>query len=161
MTYRVLSPDEIVRLGQEYEIYHRWEAVRAFAAALYGPLAYQVTISVMSEYNDSSYDERASIVVTDATGNALPYDFSLPWWQRFCISDEQIAEYLEKDHSGSLTSTRCLGDGDEVYEALRTWCAEDLEIDFSEHWRPHDPIAFTYLLGTPPLISHPLVYVAE
>src|SRR5215472_14610009 len=104
MTYRVLSPDEVVRLGQEYETYRRWEAVRDFATALYGPRAHQVTISVMSEYNDPSYDERASILVSDAEENALPYDFSLPWWQRFCVSDEQMAEYLGKDYGGSLTS---------------------------------------------------------
>jgi hypothetical protein len=105
-TYRELTFEEIIQLGQELENYRRWQGVRDYVAALYGPRAHQVTISTMSEYNDSSYNERMSILVTDRDGELLPPDFTLPWWSQFELEPERVQEYREhlEDKSGAVDS---------------------------------------------------------
>jgi hypothetical protein len=171
--YRELTPEEIIRLGQELEDYRRWEDARDYVAALYGPGAHQITISVMSEYNDSGYDEDVHIVVTDADGNPLLYDFTQPWWTQFTLSDEDIADYLKttqdesaRDDAGSIGAIYSLGGsysyhGSAAYRAVQALCTEKLGIEFVEHWQPHDPLTFTYVVATPPTISFARVYVPE
>lgn len=158
MSYRLLSAEELIRLGQELENYRRWEQVRDFVLTLYGPQAHEVTISVISAYNDSSYDEQANIIVTDAEGNRLSYDFSQPWWSAFDVTPRKIEDFLQDDN-GDLWTAFHLAPG--VEEALNTFCTEKLGIEFLEHWEPQDPITYTYTVGTPPSISYTEVYVAE
>jgi hypothetical protein len=157
MNYRLLSAEEMIRLGQELENYRRWEKVRDFVRALYGTEAHQVTISVLSQYNDSSYNEDANVIVTDREENRLSFDFSLPWWSAFELSQEQIQEFL-KDDDGSLSVYKF---GDTVQEALEAFCTSKLGIEFLEHWEPQDPITSTYIVGTPPPVSFAEVYVEE
>ena len=82
-SYRRLSAEEIILLGQQWENYQRWERVREYVTMLYPPDAHEITISVTSEYNDSSYDDDAHIIVTDHDGELLSFDFSRPWWSQF------------------------------------------------------------------------------
>ncbi len=164
--YRELTPDEIIQLGQELENYRRWQGVHDYVAALYGPRAHQVTISTMSEYNDSSYDERVGILVTDRDGELLQPDFTLPWWSQFELAPERIQEYLE-DKSGAVDSFYGIDncephgyDGGSAYAAVKALVTEKLGLEFLEHWQPHDPVTYTFVVDTPPAISHPHVYVA-
>jgi hypothetical protein len=158
VTYRELTRDELIRLGRELENYRRWEGVRDYVEALYAPGAHQVTISVLSEYNDNGYDPQVSVIVTDAAGDPLPYDAGRPWWARFAITPEQMAE-VAQDRSGNLDAAYALGE--EVLSALQTFCAEQLGIEFIEHWQPRDPVTYTFEVGTPPAVSHPKVFVVE
>ena len=169
-TYRELTADEIIQLGQEVENYCRWQGVREYLDALYGPRAHQVTISTMSEYNDSSYDERVSILVTDRDkGDLVPPDFTLPWWSRFTLAPERVQEYLE-DKSGAVDAFYGIDsidgdggshDGGAAYAAVKALVTEKLGLEFLEHWQPHDPVTYTFIVDTPPAISHPRVYVAD
>ncbi|HLW03852.1 MAG TPA: hypothetical protein VKT82_34715 [Ktedonobacterales bacterium] len=158
MSYRRLSAEEIIFLGQQLEDLHRWEQVRDFVFALYGPAAHEVTISVLSQYNDSSYDEEANIIVTNREGDRLSYDFSLPFWTPFDIPPERIAEFLE-DNNGNLWEASALGE--QVEEALRVFCTDKLGFEFLEHWEPRDPIVYIYTVGTPPELLYTDVYVEE
>jgi hypothetical protein len=159
VSYRLLTPDEIIRLGHELEEYRRWEQVRDFVLTLYGPDAYQVEISVLPVYNDETYDEEANIIVTDQQGNQLTYDFSLPWWSSFEIAPEQREEFLKYDE-GDVSSASMLGT--DVSEALEAFCTEKLGIEFLEDVGGSlEPITSTYLIETPPAISHSNVYVEE
>jgi len=159
MSYRRLSAEEIIFLGQQLEDLRCWEQVRDFVLALYGPAAHQVTISALSEYNDSSYDERANIIVTDREGNRLFYDFSLPFWAPFELTPENIQTFLEDEDSGNLVNASYLGPG--VYEALEHFCTDKLGIEFLEHWEPQDPVVYIYVVGTPPELLYSEVYVEE
>jgi hypothetical protein len=166
--YRELTPDEIIRLGQELEDYRRWEGARGYVATLYGTGAHQITISVMSEYNDSSYDEDVSIVVTDAEGNPLTYDFTRPWWAPFALADDEIASFRRDaaDANGNIGAIYSLGGsqnyrGGAAYRAVKALCTEKLGVDFLEHWQPHDPLTYTYVVDTPPAISFARVYVPD
>jgi hypothetical protein len=165
-TYRELTGDEIIALGQELENYRRWEGVRDYAALLYGPRAHEVTIATMSEYNDSSYDERVSVLVTDRDGEPLPPDFALPWWSPFALAPERIQEALA-DQSGAVDSLYGLDsrageyDGGAAYAAVKALATEKLGIEFLEHWQPHDPVTYTFIVDTPPTISYPRVYVEQ
>jgi hypothetical protein len=158
MSYRRLSAEEIIFLGQQLEDLQRWEQVRDFVLALYGPAAHQVAISLLSEYNDSGYDEEANIIVTDRDENRLPYDFSLPWWARFEITPEHISEFLE-DNDGDIGGTSALGH--QVEEALRVFCTDKLGFEFLEHWEPRDPVVYMYTIGEPPELLYTEVYVEE
>jgi hypothetical protein len=163
-TYRELTSDEIIQLGQEVENYRRWQGVCEYVEALYGPRSHQVTISTMSEYNDSSYDERVSILVTDRDGELLPPDFALPWWSQFALVPKRIQEYPE-DKSGAVDSfygidgREGVHDGGTAYAAVKALVTEKLGLEFLEHWQPHDPVTYTFVVDTPPAVSHPHVYV--
>ncbi|HKD76484.1 MAG TPA: hypothetical protein VKB76_13360, partial [Ktedonobacterales bacterium] len=163
MNYRQLTVNEIMKLGQEIENYQRWEAVRDYVFALYGPQAHQVTYSVISAYNDSNYDEELAISIADHGGVELPYDFALPWWRQFDITEQQIAEFTEHDeHSDYGAVSQAWWDlGDTVNEALRNFTNEKLGVEFLEHWERFDPISWDFVLSEPPVISFPQVFVAE
>jgi hypothetical protein len=160
MTYRQLTAEEIIRLGQEMENRQRWERVREFVALLYGPRAHQVTISVTSEYNDSGYDEQVSILVTDQEGEPVRYDFSMPWWSGFVLSKDTIAEY-QQDASGRLDALWDSDGRERAHGALKALVTEKLGIDFLEHWQPFDPITYTYVVDTPPAVSFSAVYAED
>ena len=158
MSYRVLSAEEIILLGQQLENYRRWKEVCDYVRALYGPAAHQATISVISEYNDSSYDEKLNIIVTDREENRLSYDFSLPWWSAFELHPRSIEVFVDDD-DGDIWAGSTLGS--EVYTALKAFSTEKLGVEFLEHWEPQDPITFTYIIDTPPPISFAEVFVEE
>src|SRR5690349_25178459 len=65
-----------------------------------------VCSSDLSEYNDSSYDDRAHILVADREGGLLSYDLSRPWWGQFEISDEERAERSEERRVGKECRSR-------------------------------------------------------
>jgi hypothetical protein len=154
-TYRRLSAEEIILLGQQWENYQRWERVREYVATLYPPEAHEITISVTSEYNDSSYDDRAHILVADREGGLLSYDFSRPWWGQFDTTDEERAEMLE-DKSGDIRNAP-----ETASEAIERLVADLLGVELLETWQPRDPITYTYVVDTPPTISFAEVLVAE
>jgi hypothetical protein len=153
--YRQLSAEEIILLGQEWENYQRWERVREYVAMLYPPEAHEITISVTSEYNDSSYDDRAYILVADREGGLLSYDFSRSWWGQFDISDDERAGMLE-DKSGDVRNSPAM-----AVEAIGRLVADLLGVELLETWQPRDPITYTYVVDTPPAISFTEVLVAE
>ena len=117
----------------------------------------------MSVYNDEVYNERATIIVTDQQGNRLPYDFALPWWSSFKIAPKQLEEFLEDDDGQVNWVSYTLGK--QVSEALEALCTEKLGIEFRQDVgggsEDEDPITTTYLIKTPPTISHTSVYVEE
>ena len=158
MSYRVLSAEEIILLGQQLETYRRWKEVCDYVRALYGPEAHQATISVISEYNDSSYNEKLNVIVTDREENRLPYDFSQPWWAQFDLDPRNIQSFIDDD-DGAIWASSTLGSG--VYKALESFSTEKLGIEFLEHWEPQDPVTFTYTIDEPPPISFAEVYVEE
>jgi hypothetical protein len=154
-SYRKLSAEEIILLGQQWENYQRWERVCEYVTMLYPPEAHQITISVTSEYNDSSYDDRAHILVADREGGLLSYDFGRPWWGQFDISEKERAEVLE-DNSGDMRNAP-----DMAAEAIELLVADLLGVELIETWQPHDPITYTYVVDTAPTISFAEVLVAE
>ena len=153
--YRQLTPDEIVQLGQEIENYRRWENVRKFAAMIYPPEAHQVSVSVTSAYNDNTYDDDVSVIVTDESGEQLSYDLTRPWWMQFSFTAEAMRE-LREDKSGLLSNI-----GGPARDAIIALCADLLGVEMFETWEPRDPISYTYLLDTAPTISYPQVYTPE
>jgi hypothetical protein len=163
VNYRQLTADEVMKLGQEIENYQRWEAVRDYVFTLYSPQAHHVTYSVISAYNDSSYDEELAVSVTDQDGVELSYDFTLPWWRQFAIDEEQIAEFKEnEEHTEHDAVSQAWWDfGDTVKDALHDFTTEKLGIEFLERWENFDPISFDFVLGDPPVISYPQVFVME
>ena len=154
-SYRRLSAEEIILLGQEWENYQRWERVREYVTMLYPPEAHEITISVTSEYNDSSYDDRAHILVANREGGLLSYDFSRPWWGQFDISDQERAEILE-DNSGDIRNAPAM-----AAEAIGRLVADLLGVELLETWQPRDPISYTYVVDAPPAISFAEVLVAK
>jgi hypothetical protein len=169
MTYRRLTADEIIQLGQELVDVRRWEGARDFVSALYGLGAraphsltpHQVIILVESaltwEASRRQYQDTVSVLVEDANRRLLPYDLSRYWWSQFTLNAE-VADRLAQDATGSLLVANTPGD-DTLYQALRNLCAEKLGVEFSLYDQPHDPITYTYLIDTPPSVSFPMVYV--
>ena len=153
--YRRLSAEEIILLGQEWENYQRWERVREYVTMLYPPDAHEITISVTSEYNDNTYDDDAHIIVTDRAGELLSFDFNLPWWRQFTLSEGEIG-YMREDKSGAIANVT--GDAE---EAIKILVADLLGVELIETWQPRDPITYTYVVDTPPAISFAEVLVAE
>jgi hypothetical protein len=153
--YRRLSAEEIILLGQEWENYQRWERVREYVTMLYPPEAHEITISVISEYNDSSYDDRAHVLVADRDGGLLSYDFSRPWWGQFDITDQERVEILE-DNSGDIRNAPAM-----AAEAIERLVADLLSVELIETWQPRDPITYTYVVDIPPTIRFAEVLVAE
>jgi hypothetical protein len=154
-SYRQLSAEEIILLGQQWENYQRWERVREYVATLYPPEAHQITISVTSEYNDNTYDDDAHIIVIDRAGELLSFDFSLPWWRQFALSEGEIA-YMREDKSGAIANVT--GDAEGAIKILVT---DLLGVELLETFDAHDPITYTYEVDTPPAISFAEVLVAE
>lgn len=168
MPYRQLSRDEIIQLSQEVEDLVRWEGARDFVSALYGLEArdphslppHRITISLESVPLDrSTYEESASILVTDNNNHLLPFDLSRFWWSQFALSEGAIALLLANT-AGKLANIRTLNDGS-IYRALQDLCTELLGIEFVQRLRPHDPITFMYIIDTPPSVSHHAVYVDD
>jgi hypothetical protein len=156
--YRRLSVEEIILLGQQWENYQRWERVREYVMTLYPPDAHEITISVTSEYTDSSYDDRAHVLVANREGGLLSYDLSRPWWGQFDISDTERAEMLE-DNSSDIRNAPAM-----AAEAIERLVADLLGVELVElieTWQPRDPITYAYVVDTPPAISFAEVLVAE
>ncbi|HZC78729.1 MAG TPA: hypothetical protein VE258_13345, partial [Ktedonobacterales bacterium] len=147
------STDEIIQLGQELENYQRWERVRDYVALLYPPEARRVTISVISDYNDNTFDEDVHVLVTDRAGALLSFDFSRPWWGEFVLSEQDKASMFE-DKSGAISNL-----DEPVQEAIKVLCTDLLGIEFLQFWQPHDPVTYDYFVDTPPTISHSEIYV--
>jgi hypothetical protein len=133
--YRLLTADEIIQLGQELERYRRWEQVREYVLTLYGPAAYEVTISVYSRYNDENYDQEANIIVTNQAGEPISFDFSLPWWSAFDLAAEDVKTFLDNDE-GDLSDAYDLGG--QVHRALEDYCREKIGIELLEDVGDHD-----------------------
>jgi hypothetical protein len=171
MTYRQLTRDEIILLGQELDDLRHWEGARDYVSALYGlePSSdghhhghhpHQITISCVSEFQGGvSFREAVTIIVTDTRKNILSYDFSRYWWSQFNLNQEAIAKFL-RDTSGKLESAHTLGD-ERIVSALEDLCSQKLGIDFAEQTRRHDALTYTYYIDTPPSVSFPAVYVPD
>lgn len=173
MTYRQLTRDEIILLGQELDDLRHWEGARDYVSALYGlepspnghhhhhsDHPHQITISCVSEFQGGTgFREAVSIIVTDARKNVLSYDFSRYWWSQFNLSQETIAQFL-RDTSGKLEHADILGD-ERIIPALEDLCSQKLGINFAEQSRRHDPVTHTYYIDTPPSVSFPAVYVPD
>src|SRR5215469_16822778 len=109
MTYRQLTRDEIILLGQELDDLRHWEGARDYVSALYGlePSSaghhpHQITISGVSEFQGGAgFRESVTIIVTDTRKIILSYDFSRYWWSQFNLNHEAIAKFL-RDTSGKL-----------------------------------------------------------
>jgi hypothetical protein len=153
-SYRRLSAEEIILLGQQWENYQRWERVREYVTMLYPPEAHEITISVTSEYNDSTYDDRAHVLVTNREGELLSYDLSRPWWGQFDISDEERAE-IAQDNSGDIRNAPAM-----AAEAIQELVDDLLGVELVETWQPRDPITYTYVVDAAPTISFAEVLVA-
>lgn len=170
MTYRQLTRDEIILLGQELDDLRHWEGARDYVSTLYGlepsphaPFSHQphqITISCISEFQERGDSrEVVSIIVTDTERHILRYDFSRYWWSQFSLNQQAISQFLD-DTSGKLEHANILGD-ERIVPALEDLCTEKLGIEFGEHARRHDPITYTYFIDTPPSISFPAVYVPD
>jgi hypothetical protein len=155
MTYRKLTTDEIIQLGQELENFQRWERVRDYVETLYPPQAHSITVSVTSLYNDSSYDENVHVLVADAAGDLLPFDFTRPWWKQYILTEQEQAEIAE-DKSGAIENI-----SEPMSDAIRDLCTDLLGIEFVEFWQPHDPVTYEYVVATPPTISYLSVFTEE
>jgi hypothetical protein len=154
-SYRQLSAEEIILLGQKWENYQRWERVREYVTTLYPPEAHEITISVTSEYNDNTYDDNAHILVADHAGELLSFDFSLPWWRQFGLSEGEET-YMREDKSAAVNNVTGAAE-----EAIKTLVTDLLGVEFLETWQPRDPITYTYIVDAPPRISFAEVLVAE
>ncbi len=184
MTDRILTPDEIIQLGREYESLRCWEGVREFAHMLFGPAACTVSISVMSRYNDSRYDDEITLVVQDREGNPLGYDFTLPWWVELDRSlkghlfpaiqarREEEQTYNDDTVSGESAQPRsidlypycpcCDLDIDEqMKDAINALFTEKIGLEVIEDGNQHDPISLEFDLTAPPQPSFSVVYVTE
>ncbi|HUY78511.1 MAG TPA: hypothetical protein VMV29_17195 [Ktedonobacterales bacterium] len=171
MTYRRLTTDEIIQLGQELADVRRWQGARDYVSALYGLGArephglppHQVTILVESvktwQASRTQYQDVVSVLVADVERRLLPYDLSRYWWSQFTLSAE-VAARLAQDAIGKLEVAHT-PDDDMLYQALRELCAEKIGVEFTLYDQPHDPITYTYLIDTPPSVSFAAVYVAE
>jgi hypothetical protein len=169
MTYRQLTRDEIILLGQELDDLRHWEDARDYVSALYGlepspdghhhgQHPHQITISCVAEFQGGgSFREAVNIIVTDTSKNIMRYDFSRYWWSQFNLSQEAIAAFL-RDTSGELEHAHILGD-ERIVPALEDLCSQKLGINFAEQARRHDPVTYTYYIDTPPSVSFPAVYV--
>jgi hypothetical protein len=100
-------------------------------------------------------DDDAHIIVTDRAGELLSFDFSLPWWRQFTLSEGEIG-YMREDKSGAIANVT--GDAE---EAIKIVVADLLGVELLETWQPRDPITYTYVVDTPPAISFAEVLVAE
>jgi hypothetical protein len=171
MTYRQLTRDEIIRLGQELDDLRHWEGARDYVSALYGlepsprgshhgHQPHQITISCVSEFQGGGdLREAVSIIVTDTRNNVLNYDFSRYWWSQFNLDQLAIERFLH-DNSGKLGHANILGD-ERIVPALEDLCSQKLGINFAGPARRHDPVTYTYHIDTPPSISFPAVYVPD
>jgi hypothetical protein len=93
--------------------------------------------------------------VTDRAGELLSFDFSLPLWRQFTLSEGEIA-YMREDKSGAIANVT--GDAE---EAIKILVADLHGVELIETWQPRDPITYTYVVDTPPTISFAEVLVAE
>jgi hypothetical protein len=170
MTYRQLTRDEIILLGQELDDLRHWEGARDYVSALYGlepspdrhqhgHHPHQITISCASEFQGDNFREAVSIIVTDTRKNIVSYDFSRYWWSQFNLQQETIAQFL-RDTSGKLERAEILGD-ERIVPALLDLCSQKLGINFAEQARRHDPVTYTYYIDTPPSVSFPAVFVLD
>jgi hypothetical protein len=172
MTYRQLTRDEIILLGQELDDLRHWEGARDYVSALYGlerspdghphhpgHHPHQITISCVSEFQGDNFREVVSIIVTDARKSILSFDFSRYWWSQFNLKQETIAEFL-RDTSGRLEHAEILGD-ERIVPALQDLCSQKLGINFADQARRHDPVTYTYFIDTLPAVSFPAVYVPD
>lgn len=183
MTDRILTPDEIIQLGREYESLRCWEGVREFAHMLFGPAACTVSISIISEYNDFRYDDEIKLVVQDREGNPLDYDLTLPWWMELDHSlDGRLFPAIQAAHEeeqayndGTVSDKSAQPEGidlhplyydfDIIYEqmkdAINALFTEKIGLEVIENGDQHDPISLEFDLTTPPQPSFPAVYVVE
>jgi hypothetical protein len=173
-----LDVEAMIQAGQEWERHRTWARVREYAHMLYGPQAVRMAITTLWVYNDSSYDERPFFHVLDADERQIPYDLTLPWWQRFGFTPGEIAAYVA-EHQQKAAGEREPVDYDGVSwedtwgedrtehfteaigAALNLLRRDLLGIEFGEVWEYTSSDETDYDLLTPPSLSYPHLLEAE
>ena len=91
-----LDDMSIIQAGHEWETVRAWSHVRDYARLLYGSRATTLEITSMWAYNDMSFNAHPYFYVLDVDQRQVAYDLTLPWWQRFTITPEDIVAYSRR-----------------------------------------------------------------
>lgn len=165
-----LSPTDIIAAGQEHASYRRWAGAQTYVRTLYGGRAAEVHVTTFSSYNDNTYDNSIKLGVFDADGTRLPYDLRLPWWGRFALSEQQIADYASDPQSAYtdvpeydlLFDLACRLDMDvEALADIERLATDLLGVDFIQTLTPWDSDTVRYDLSRPPQQRFPRLWANE
>lgn len=160
-----LSPSDLIVAGVERERHVHWERAATYVHALYGGRAARVDVIAFSRYNDNTYDHDIRLDVFDVNDQRLFYDLRLPWWERFALTEQDIAQYA-KEHDP-------LAPVDDDYEAAYGSATANAESDIqrlamellgAEFGQTNDPWASdraTYDLTQPPALRFSHVWIDD
>jgi hypothetical protein len=170
---QLLDARAMIQAGHDWERYRTWARVREYVQMLYGPHAVRMAITTLWVYNDSSYDERPVFQVLDADERQIPYDLTLPWWQRFAFTPDEIAAYAVEhpqkapgeretiDYEGASWEDTTERSTEAVNTALNLLRSDLLGIEFREIWENESPEMTEYDLLTPPPLRYPSLFGGE
>lgn len=165
----LLSAAAIIQAGQEWERHRTWDHIRAYVHQLYGPHAGKMTITSVWIYNDESYNERPFFRVIDGNDRQIPYDLTLPWWQRLRLTPDKIAAYCDAhqpraagerepiDYDGASWEDRSELIPASMSTALDQLRTDLLGMQFREIWEEPPAAETEYDLLTPPPLHYPIL----
>jgi hypothetical protein len=160
-TQRMLSREEVIKLGKEYKAAADWECIRAIIASTYGKNAYRAEIHYVAQcYNDEYwYGEGQETVVYDREGERLHFNPLLPIWRTEEFLDE-LGANAEEEWQWADAEDSLAGLGARIHEYRWLDIAGDRLIQrmFAEAGGVSEG---RYILDAPPSLTLPEVYIDE
>lgn len=128
-----LTAQEIIRAGRAYETRAKWAQAREFTTALYGSSAATVTYSLTTFPEDDHSLSTLQLLVFDADGILMPYDFTAPWWAGRDVPQSVLASaqnLAREDLAGGLGS----GFPEVIRDEMRAFAEEQLDVETLHTW---------------------------
>ncbi|HEV8191469.1 MAG TPA: hypothetical protein VGP82_08280 [Ktedonobacterales bacterium] len=162
----LLSGQDIIVAGRERDTLARWSGARQYVYTLYGERAVKANVIAFSRYNDNTYDRDIRLTVFDAAGVRLFYDLRLPWWERFGLSEEEIAWYDEEHDPNQAEDTEydsanSFDREDQVYIEIERLATLLLGAEFIDTRNPWDTDTFSYDLTHAPEQHFPQLWTQD
>ena len=174
MVDRLLTPDEIIQLGQAHRYLRQWERARDFVFALFGSKAHEATLGTTSIYNDFRYNDELFIFVLDSQGRRLSFDCNLPWWKQFPIhpvtlqqaiaqptnaQDQDRAVINYNEDTFSFPEDVDFDDASElINQAIHLFFEETIEVTLVNNGAAHNGPSYTFFFDQPPVLPFQEVY---
>ena len=94
--FREATADEVVHAARQQEALADWEAVLAFARAIYGETIHEIELELDHTFDDG-VEHRHLIMIHASTqaGEPLVIDFLLPYWQKQGYGGQTRQEEVE------------------------------------------------------------------